>query len=331
MGQPNHAGDDDLVRELSDRVGEIVGEGRAPGLHGAVVLRHGDPVLEWYGSGEDFALNVPLGRVDFGPGTLHDIRSVTKSVVAVLYGVALAHGLVPEPDEPILRHFPEYADLAADPWRAHLTVEHALTMTLGLEWDESVPYTGPENSEIAMELAPDRYRFVLERPIVEEPGTRWNYSGGAVALVGGIIARGTGRPLEEFARTELFEPLGAGSFEWSAGADGVAFAASGLRLTPRGLARIGQAVLDAEVVPAAWVERMLRPRVPSWGDASYGYLWHVGADGRATAAGNGGQRLFLLPGLDAVVAVTAGRYDEADQDAAALAILEDAVLPTLAP
>ncbi|MFD2356796.1 serine hydrolase domain-containing protein [Nonomuraea ferruginea] len=172
-------------------------------------------------------------------GTPHDVRSITKSVVALLYGIALESGLVPDPGERLLDQFPAHRDLAD----AALTVEHALTMTLGLEWDESVPYTSAANSEIAMEEAPDRYRYVLERPIVEEPGTRWSYCGGATALLGGIIARGAGRPLDEYARQVLFEPLGIGAFEWTKGADGVPLAAAGLRLTPRDLAAIGVMVL----------------------------------------------------------------------------------------
>src|SRR5262249_3781630 len=161
------------------------------------------------------------GRVSFGAETLHDLRSVTKSIVGLLYGIALERGLVPPPEAPLLPSFPEYPDLAADPQRMRLTVGHALPMTLGLAWDEiDRPYTDPANSEIAMENAADRYRFVLERPIVAEPGTRWTYSGGAVALIGALIARGAGKPLPEFAREALFEPLGISAFDWAAGQDG---------------------------------------------------------------------------------------------------------------
>ncbi|MBX6386421.1 MAG: beta-lactamase family protein [Microbispora sp.] len=322
---PERAG---FAPDLPDRLDALVRRGGAPALHGVVVARHGHVVLEWYGGGEDYVLNTPLGHVDFGPDTLHDVRSVTKSVVALLYGLALESGLVPEPGEPILTVLSEYADLAADPRRAALTIRHALTMTLGLEWDESAPYTSPANSEIAMDLAPDSRRYVLERPFVEEPGERWRYSGGATALVGAVIEKGTGRRLEEFARTALFEPLGVKAFEWSVGADGRALAASGLRLTPRGLARIGQAVLDREVAPG-WIGEMLRPRVPAWPGVSYGYMWYVGPEGRATAIGNGGQRLFLLPDLGVVVAVTAGDYNGAGQDAAPTAVLEDVVLAAI--
>jgi CubicO group peptidase (beta-lactamase class C family) len=305
-------------------------------LHGVVVTRQRRLVGEYYGAGEDFAWGRPLGLVRFGPDTPHDVRSVTKSVVALLYGIALDRGQVPAPEEPLLGHFPEYADLAADPRRAALTVEHALTMTLAVEWDESVPYTSAANSEIAMELAPDRYRYVLERPITGEPGRQWSYCGGASAVLGQLIHKGTGQPLPDFAREVLFEPLGIDAFEWMTGADGVASAASGLRLTPRGLARIGQLVLDAgrndaggNVVSSAWLEAMLRPRVRIDEQRDYGYQWYLTTEAesyrRFAASGNGGQRLFVLPDLELVVAITAGGYDTADQSATPDAVLDEVV------
>jgi CubicO group peptidase (beta-lactamase class C family) len=164
---------------MADRVDAVLRAGEAPNLHGLVVSRQGQVVLERYGEGADYRLGDSLGRIRFDAGTLHDMRSISKSVVALLYGIALKDGLVPEPGEGLVRQFPEYPDLVADPARAHLTIEHALTMTLGLEWDESVPYTSVANSELAMEASPDRYRYVLERPIVEEAGKRWSYCGGS--------------------------------------------------------------------------------------------------------------------------------------------------------
>jgi CubicO group peptidase (beta-lactamase class C family) len=298
------------------------------GLHGVVVARRDGIVSEWYGTGPDFSWGEPHGVVEFGPETLHDLRSVTKSVVALLYGIALDRGQVPAPDEPLLRHFPEYPDLAADPRRAARTVEHALTMTLAFEWDESPPYTSAANSEIAMELAPDRYRFVLDRPITGEPGREWSYCGGASALLGRLVAKGSGMSLPEFARETLFGPLGIDRFEWMAGDDGEPSAASGLRLTPRGLARIGQVILGdgLGVVPSTWLAEALRPRVStSWG-SNYGYQWYLTSAGphrTVTAMGNGGQRLFVLPGLDLAVAVTAGDYDAADQSATPDAVLAE--------
>lgn len=100
---------------LADRLALAIEQGRVPGLHAVVAVRRGQVILEHYGQGEDFKLNEPLGHVRFTPDTLHDVRSITKSVVGLLYGIALADGRVPEPHEPLLRHFPEYPDLAEDP------------------------------------------------------------------------------------------------------------------------------------------------------------------------------------------------------------------------
>jgi CubicO group peptidase (beta-lactamase class C family) len=326
------------VDELRERLDEAVKAGRADGLHGVVVVRAGEPLLEYYGSGEDHSWGTPLGVVDFGPGTLHDVRSVTKSVTALLYGIALGEGLVPGPADSLLSRFPAYPDLAADPQRARLTVEHALTMSLGLEWREDLPYDSPANAEIAMELAPDRYRYVLERPVVAPPGTRYAYCGGASALLGGLITAGTGRPLPEYARSVLFEPLGIGELEWMGGYDGVASAASGLRLAPRDLARIGELVLargewnGRRVVPASWIDTMLTPRQKTdWG-AGYGYQWYIETRvGRPAwlAIGNGGQRLAILPDLDTAVAITAGNYDDPEQWRTPSAVLDEVVLPAL--
>jgi CubicO group peptidase (beta-lactamase class C family) len=293
-------------------------------LHGAVVVRNGTVVLEQYGTGDDHAWDRPLGPVTFGPDTLHDLRSVTKSVVALLYGTALADGLVPAPGEPLLRHFPQYPDLAADPARAALTVEHALTMTLGVQWREDVPYTSPANAEIAMEHAPDRYRYILQQPIVEPPGTRWHYCGGASALLGHLITAGTGQPLPQYAQQVLFEPLGIEHHEWHRGTDGIASPASGLRLTPRDLARIGEHVRAG----SDWITTMLRPRhTTDWG-AGYGYHWyreHIAGHPFAAALGNGGQRLLVSPELQLTIAITAGAYDDPQQWRAPQAFAETVV------
>src|SRR5215468_4544564 len=121
-----------MTTELRDRLDETLRAGQADGVHGVVVVRDGSTLLEYYGSGVDFSWGTSLGPVTFGPETLHDIRSVSKSVTALVYGIALGEGRVPGPEEPLLKQFPEYPDLAADPERARLTVEHALTMSLGI-------------------------------------------------------------------------------------------------------------------------------------------------------------------------------------------------------
>jgi len=327
-----------MTTQLDDRLGEVLQAGQLGGLHGVVALRGGQTLLEYYGAGEDFAWARALGVIEFGPQTLHDIRSVTKSVTGLLYGIALGEGLVPAPAEPLLEKFPQYPDLAADPERARLTVGHALTMSLGLEWREDLPYNNLANAEIAMEMAPDRYRYILERPVIEPPGTSWTYCGGATALLGRLIADGTGRSLPQYGQAVLFAPLGIGTFEWTTGADGVASAASGLRLAPRDLARIGELVLaegvfgGQPIVPADWIQTMLKPRLQTTWGGQYGYQWYVDSvEGHRLVAGlgNGGQRLYVVPDLDLTVAVTAGNYDDPDQWRTPETVLERVIVPAV--
>jgi CubicO group peptidase (beta-lactamase class C family) len=175
-----------VAAALGDRIDAAQRKGELPGLHGVLLARRGRLVLERYYPGADHSWGRPLGLVAFGADTLHDLRSVTKSLVGLLYGIALAEGKVAAPDAVLVDQFPEYPDLAAEPSRRRLTVAHALTMTMGLEWNEQLPYTSPANAEIAMERAPDRYRFVLERPFAKRPAPagattagRRPYSGGS--------------------------------------------------------------------------------------------------------------------------------------------------------
>jgi CubicO group peptidase (beta-lactamase class C family) len=279
----------------------------------------------------------------FAPDVLHDLRSVSKSVVGLVSGIALATGKVPPPEAKLYDQFPEYPDLAAQPGRDRLTMHHVLSMTLGLEWDElTIPYGDLRNSENAMEAAPDRFRFILERSIVGEPGAKWTYCGGATALLGRLIAKGTGEPLLAYCRRVLFDPLDFGPAEWTTGRDGEPHTASGLRLLPRDLLKIGQLVLAGgmwngkEIVPPDWVKRVTTPVVVIDRGRSYGYHWYMG-DGVPLlpqhwvgGIGWGGQRLFAFPALDLVVAMNCGNYRKAgmEQSRVAIAVLNDIVLPS---
>jgi len=148
------------------------------------------------------------------------------------------------------------------------SVAHVLSMTLGTAWDElTFPYSDPRNSEIQMDAAPDRYRFILERPVVSEPGVKWTYCGGATALLGRVIAKGTGQSLPDFARRAMFEPLGLGPTDWTTGRDGEPLAASGLRMRAPDLLRVGQMVLGSglwqgrQIVSAEWLKLSTEPVV----------------------------------------------------------------------
>ena len=224
------------------------------------------------------------------------------------------------------------------------SVAHVLSMTLGTAWDElTFPYSDPRNSEIQMDAAPDRYRFILERPIVGEPGVKWTYCGGATALLGRLIAKGTGQSLHDFARTAMFEPLGLGPTEWRTGRDGEPLAASGIRMRAPDLLRIGRMVLGngtwqgRQIVPADWLKRSTESAVQIDEFRRYGWHWYLveffGGTSRAehtiAGIGWGGQRLYVLPARDLVVAMNAGNYGLSGIEQARIAatVMTEAVLP----
>lgn len=325
---------------LAGRLDAALASETGEGLHAVVLVRNGEVLYERYLTGDDENWGRVKRGVVFGPETLHDVRSISKSVVSLLYGVALAEGAVPPLDAPVIEAFPEYADLAAEPARGAIEVRHLLSMTAGLAWTEDTPYGEDANDETAMNRAPDSLRYALDRPIAYPPGETWTYNGGATTLLAAMIARGTGRDLHDYAREVLFEPLGIESSEWTRDYYGVPFAHSGLRLSPRDAAKIGQLVLQdgrwdgAQIVPADWIALSTRPH--AWIEAygcDYGFQWWLcrSAAGLPIVEGSGwgGQHLLILRDLDLVMMVNAGLYGDPDGWKRAFALLDDVVVPTL--
>jgi CubicO group peptidase (beta-lactamase class C family) len=327
LGCSVHAADVDQA--ALSKLEQRIRSGELPGIHSVVVVQRGNTIAEWYFDGEDQTIaQPPLGIVKFGPDTLHDIRSVTKSVVSMLFGIAFSEGAIKDLDTPVLDYFPEYPDLHT-PDRMKITLNDLLSMTSGLHWDEvTYPYTDPRNSEIAMSNAADPNRYVLEQPIDAPPGQRWAYSGGDVELIGAVIARATKTPLETYAQQKIFGPM-AMNHSWLKYKD-IPAAASGLRLTPRDMAKLGVMMLnkgrweDRQIVPERWVDLSTTRHAqvepdPQCGRA-YGYLWWLGPGCASTpptpwfaGIGNGGQRIWVVPSRDLVVVTTAGLYDSPQQ------------------
>lgn len=300
------------------------------GVHAILIERNGRLIYEEYFDGFDERWGQPLGRVKMTAETKHDLRSITKSVVSALVGIAHAEGKIPSLDEPIVKWFPEYPELDT-PDRRRVTLAHALSMTSGFDWNEDVPYNDPRNDEIRMTRDPQPLRYALARPFAEDPGADFKYNGGLTQVVAAVLVRATQTSLQEYARKKLFEPLGITDVEWVGDLAGMPAAASGLRLRPRDLAKIGSLYLNGgkwngkQVVPASWIDRStrrqfrFRPRTgaDAGGEFGYGYFWwyscYPSAKGlieARTAVGNGQQRIFVLPTMNMVVTILAGRYND---------------------
>jgi len=304
-------------------------------VHSVLVVRHGKLVFEHYFTGIDEKLGNPLGEVTFGPETRHDARSMTKSVTDLLVGIAIDRGWIKSIDASVFSFFPQYADLRT-PEKDRITLRHLLTMSSGLEWHEfDTPYTSDANSENQMDNAKDPYRYALQQPVVAPPGRVWNYNSGSTELLGAILRKATGKPLDQLARSLLFEPLGITDVEWYKYAQGNPSAAAGLRLRPRDLAKIGQLVLQRgawngkQIVSAGWIDASTTPQMNGFLVFFYGYQFWLGRSlvdrhpvDWAAAWGLGGQRVFIIPDLDLVVVVTAGLYRSDIQAQVPLKILK---------
>jgi len=296
-------------------------------LHSLLVARSGHIVAELYRKGRDrSARNFFSRQVSFGPGDPHDMRSISKSVVGLLFGIVQEDGRLPALSTPVVELYPGYPTLTSEPARRSITIEHLLTMSNGLEWHETAATYGSfsnDETRLFWDWAP--IKFVLSRPVVAPAGQRFNYNGGNTAVIADLLERVAGTSLDRLARIRLFEPLGIADCEWMGDFWGRPMAYAGLRLKPRDLLKIGQMMLDhgrwqdRQIVPAEWVKESTRPHVATGRGAGtgYGYFWWTGDiewKGKtlpwSAAVGNGGQRLFLVPALDVVVVMTAGAYND---------------------
>ena len=315
--------EDKLIdRDALCRMADRLAASSDPNIHAVLVARGGKLLFERYFRGSDEINSRPVGKVTFDAATSHNVKSVSKSVASLAVGIAIDRGLIPGLNEPIFSFFPELSDLRT-PEKDRIQLFHALTMSMGLAWEEATPSTGDENNDEArMNRAPDACRYVLGLAVTAPAGQEFFYNTGALALLSAIIRKATGRPLDEFARENLFEPLGVTRVEWER-RKGDTDAGGGLRLRPRDMAKIGQLVLaggrwnDRQVVPKAWIDASMTPRFEATGPYFYGYLWWLGRslhNGRevhwAGALGRGGQSIRIVPELDLVVVVTAGYYQD---------------------
>lgn len=272
-------------------------------LRSLVVVRGGRLVLERY-----------LGGT--GPDTPVDVRSVTKSVVSLLAGIALEEGLLEGLDQPVapLLRRAGYAPRAE---HEAVTVGHLLEMTGGFAWSEAGYEVADYNAWVS---APDPVGFLLDRPMAAPPGTAFSYNSAAVHLLGVVLEEVAGRPLPEWADQALFQPLGIRRATWEPLAGGRVNGGSGLDLRPRDVARLGQLMLQRgwsasrPVVPAPWVEAATTRRFPWAVEAgpmsrtSYGLLWWLDLDRDAFfAEGFRGQFLYVASGPELVVVATTAR------------------------
>jgi len=308
------------IRAAVDRVHDDVYKN----IHSILIVKDSKLVFEEYFPGYTWDYNDAQFRgdfTDFGPDTPHNLASVTKSFTSALVGIAIDHGFIPGVDGTLYSFFPEYADLS-DEQKGEITLEHLLTMTSGLEWNEmEFPYSDADNDLVQLFLVDDPIAYILAKPVVNAPGTEWYYNGGGTNLLGEVIREATGQRIDEFAEEYLFAPLGISDYEWDHINPDMIHASGNLRLRPRDMAKLGYLYLNGgvwngeRILSEEWIEESTLGHVSLSGTEGYGYQWWLQtyqvrskSVDAYQAKGWGGQRIVVFPSLDMVVVFTGGNY-----------------------
>lgn len=246
-----------------------------------------------------------------GPGEYANVKSVSKSVLSAVVGLAIADGHLQGVEQPVAPFFAEYLGSGADSAKGAITVGHLLSMQSGLQRTSGGNYGRWVGSD-------NWVRYAITRPMEAAPGGRMLYSTGNSHLLSAIVTEATGRSTWAYARERLAEPLGIRLPGWATDPQGIYFGGNEMRLTPRAMVRFGELYRNEgrhegrQVLPAEWVRQSLEPRTRSpWSGELYGYGWFLGNAGGHPmfyAWGYGGQYIFVVPDLELTV-VTTSDYD----------------------
>lgn len=251
-------------------------------------------------------------------GDLHTLQSVTKTVTSIVIGTAVTRGEFPSLDTPVLSFFNADSVANVDERKRKMTIRHLLTMTDGIDWDENRPYGDNANTAIGLEASYDWIRYTIDRPMMAEPGTRFNYNSGASELLAHVFWRATGMDVEEYAARHLFGPVGIRDWYWKRTPAGLPDTEGGLYLASEDLARLWYLFLrdgnwnGRRVLSSDWVRQSVSPAIAVAnrpGAARYGYkwwLWQNPTDSTKVmwgGSGFGGQFPIAIPEEDMVVVI----------------------------
>jgi len=304
-------------------------------IHSMLIYKENKLVFEEYFKGHKFKYDTTNHHgelLTWDRTMLHNVMSVTKSITSACIGIAIDHGFIESVHQSVFDYLPEHQHLNTD-GKDKITIEHLLTMTSGLQGNEwLVPYSNLKNDIIMTYQAEDPITYVLNKPLINEPGESFQYYGGANFVLGEIIKNATKMNLDEFSGKYLFGPLGIAPHYWAQVKNGVVDGAGGLKITPRDMAKIGVTFLNngfwngKRIISEQWVNKSATSfpgndgiNVPGTDERNtgYSYSWWTKSfsdSGKEInmfyAAGWGGQFIMVTPELNTVIVLTGGNYHD---------------------
>jgi CubicO group peptidase (beta-lactamase class C family) len=314
------------INELMDK---ILAED-LPNVHSVLLFKNGKLILEEYFYG-------------YHRDKLHSIQSCTKSITSILVGIGVDQKIIPNLDTKVYELLSEHKGTEWIDQKYEITIEHALTMTAGLNWDESsYPRSDSRNDNTAMNRSANWIDYILNKKVVDTPGKKFNYTSGLTILLGEIIRGSSGLHADGFAEKHLFEPLGISDYKWYKNSVyGTIHTGGGLSLRPRDLVKIGCMVLKGgkwngrQIVSINWINESTQAHINAEGH-DYGYQWWRGKTVKKNqiyeafwAAGAGGQYMFLLPELDLIAVFTSKHKDNPGGGRRVFSMLTNYILPAV--
>jgi CubicO group peptidase (beta-lactamase class C family) len=272
-------------------------------IHSLMVIRNDEVILDAY-------------FYPYDGKTFHSLASVTKSVMTTLIGIAADQGKL-RLDDPMVTFFPQRTIANRGILKNWITVRHLASMSSGLDCMSA----NDEQTLTEMGSATDWVQFTLDLKVTHIPGTYFEYCSPGMHLLSAILQEATRMTASEFARINLFEPLGISDYLWESDPQGYTDGWAGLYLHPHDVAKIGYLMLHQgqwegqQIVSRQWVDEATKLQKRTDEGDDYGYGWWVPPPTQFiefAAVGRGGQNIRVLPELNVVVVTTGGGFEWSD-------------------
>ncbi len=314
-------------QNLLDRLYKKIEQGDYPNSNAVLISQNDSLLYEWYFNG-------------YGKDSLQDVRSTTKSVTALLAGIAIDQGLIKSVEDPIFSYLSMYNENNIDNWeerKLSISVEDLLTMRTGIGCEQFFGDMGFPDCEERMFGQEDWVKYGLSQKMAHTPGDKWLYTGTAPMIMGAVISEASDASIDKYADQYLFAQLDiTDQYRWTKNRNtGRVFTAGNLWISPRNMLTLGQVVINrgkyngVQVISKGMIEEILDEKVQlpfnysffetagnTWQGqkpAKYGYYWYTERaliNGREVTLkftfGNGGNYIVLVPELDNLVMVFTG-------------------------
>lgn len=275
---------------------------------------------------------------------LHLNYSVTKSISSLAIGTLIYDREITDLNVPVLSFYPEYPLVTLsnpDRRKQDITLGLTLQMRAGLEWDElGLPYNSSANPAVEIVGTPDWIKYVLDKPLLTEPGSRFAYNSGCTMLLSGVIRQLTGRTASDYAKEKLLDPLQISYYEWKEGPNDISNTGFGISLRPRDMAKIGQLMLNGgtwegqRLFSNRWVAASFESYTRFQEGYGYGYQWWnktftINGEEKIIpyAHGYGDQLIYIVRELNMIVVLTGENYN--GEKSFEEEILQDFVIPAV--